>query len=216
MKSKNELSHETIAIFCHELKRPILKAIYELYLNDFGGNDKTPLIFADKALRECSQQIDITLTALKTLYTDSAQSLVTLNANECIIDALADYAIDEVERKKIVFPLHKKDFSFKGEKVIFNHIIFNLLNNALKHIRNKPDSTVLISVKNRTVSVSNEIFEAVNTDEIFKQYTSSNKNHSSKNGAGLGLLYCQKAMGIFNGSIAANVENNRIIFKLVF
>ena len=112
-----------LAVTCHELKQPILNALARLTTID--GKGKTALEIAEDALIECAQKIDIILTSLKTLYTDNKQPLVTLNANECIIDALADYAVDEDQRKKIVFELHKENnFFFKGETVLFNHIIF--------------------------------------------------------------------------------------------
>ena len=101
-------------------------------------------------------------------------------------------------------------------------IIFNLLSNAFKY-SGKNEQVIFGAQENKNtqeleiaVVNSGSQLPKGNLDQLFdKFYVVDENNHNNENfGTGIGLAFTSQLVKLLNGSISANIENDRIIFKV--
>lgn len=230
------------ASIAHELRTPLcsvnfaattlkeyLPALFEGY--NF-AQGKTPLSvnipenFQNRLLTAClnidsetkaaSMMIDMLLVKVnpsinkKTKFTD-------LSIQQCITKTLERYPFEPNENNLINLKI-VNDFIFRGDELLFTHILFNLLKNSLYYIKAAQKGEIFISVANNKKSNilyfrdSGKGIPASILPKIFDRFYT--KSH---HGTGIGLAFCKMAMQSFGGDIfCSSKEGEFTEFKLVF
>jgi len=123
----------------------------------------------------------------------------------------------------IIFEMNNINFqlSYSGHEEIYSneihieHILFNLLSNAIDHSSINDSITITVINNNNTV-----LFEITNTGSVIpegyelKIFDRNFSSHSSNLNQGFGLSFCKKAITILGGEIKAysNIEKNSTTF----
>lgn len=127
------------------------------------------------------------------------------SAKKCIEVALERYPFDHKTKKLVHWPASEnkaKDFEFLGKELLVVHVLFNLLKNALYHIKKANKGEILIWLENNE---KNNIVHFKDTGpgipkhilpHIFEQFYSN-----SLHGSGIGLAFCKRAMISMHGDI---------------
>lgn len=132
---------------------------------------------------------------------------VLLSIEHCTQLAFERYPFPTTEDREKVSIHSDGDFSFIGSEVLYSHVIFNLMKNALWFINEKGSGKITIQIdpekrcvkfRDNSTGIPAEI-----TPYIFDQFFST---RAAGNGAGLGLPFCQLAMKSFNGHIEVNSQ----------
>jgi signal transduction histidine kinase len=125
----------------------------------------------------------------------------------CVEEALARYSFNTVEQKKLVCCNITHDFKFYGEKLLMEHIIFNLLKNSLYFIAEMRKGKILIWTECTSKS---SILYFKDTAKGMSPYIYANLFKkfftNTRNGTGLGLSFCKTVMQKFGGEIICNTK----------
>ncbi len=127
-------------------------------------------------------------------------------ASDCVTEALDTYPFMKGERDRVSVSI-RQDFRFYGSDLLFTHVLFNLLKNALLAIirADKGDIQIVVQgggawneihVVDSGSGISGELLP-----HIFEQFVSS-----SSSGAGVGLAFCREVMDGFEGRIECESE----------
>lgn len=128
-------------------------------------------------------------------------------ASAVISMAVNNYSFNDLNEKSLVQLDLSQDFEFLGDRELFSHMLFNLLNNAI-YYRHKPGFSIKISTT--TGENSNQIrirdtgpgVPANKREVIFNQFYTYGKN----GGNGLGLAFCRRVAESFGGTITCLSE----------
>ena len=135
--------------------------------------------------------------------------------NELIQSAIEKINL-QIEQKngKLHSNLEAKEATIWADKVHITNIVLNLLDNAIKYSKEKPDITIstqnisngiLLSVKDNGIGISKE-----NVKKIFDQfYRVSTGNVHDIKGFGLGLSYVKAIVTKHGGQISIDSELNK-------
>jgi len=135
-------------------------------------------------------------------------SLKTCSIMTCITQALAEYPLQTEERTLITW-LPERDFYLQGDETLIKHIVFNLMKNALYHIKAAQKGCITLWVE--TGSKMNKLhfkdtgkgIPAVVIPHIFERfYTTTHE------GVGIGLAFCKLAMQLMGGEITCHAKEN--------
>jgi signal transduction histidine kinase len=134
----------------------------------------------------------------KGIYTNRFQ---TLSISSCIEEAITRYPFKSKESELIVW---KKDvdFVFRGDKIFFIHVLFNLMKNALYYIEAEKKGKIYIScnIKNNShVLYFKDTSRGISEKELPKLFEKFYT--TTRHGTGLGLAYCKMVMLEFGGNI---------------
>lgn len=191
----------------HQLiQNRIDKKIFDVIKNSLGSIEKTT--------KKSFSFVDLFLINIKG---PSYNKYCKLSATECLKEALNDYPLFYPERDYL-FANFKNEFLFEGNKEMFNHIIYNLLNNSIYFVLNKKLPRIFIWLENGEnnnficVRDNGPGIDKKDIQNIFKRFFSKNKK-----GTGLGLSYCKLAMSAMGGEIICHsVKGVYTEFKLKF
>jgi two-component system, OmpR family, phosphate regulon sensor histidine kinase PhoR len=182
---QQDISHTT-----HELKRPIqnIKALAETLL--MGAKDEKEL--CEEYLKRLSRETDrlsslvqdiLSLSRLKNLHNSINKSSISLYKS---VEGILENIESKAEERKIKLRnLVPQDFSILAEKELLEHLLENLIDNALNY--NVPEGSL-------TVVAENDFIEIIDTgigisetekEKIFDQFF--RVNHQNSQGSGLGL-----------------------------
>ncbi|EKE01105.1 MAG: Sensor protein [uncultured bacterium] len=166
------------------------------------------------AIKSASNIINMLLVKLRNIFhTNNASDtkLKPYSIKSCINEAIQEYPFYNDEYKAIVWDdAANKDFIYEGNYLLTKHVLFNLIKNALRAIKETERGKIYISL--RTDKNSNHlIFRDTASgippkmlDSIFQQFSST-----SKDGAGLGLAFCKTIMNSYNGDITCNSKTGK-------
>lgn len=132
------------------------------------------------------------------------------SAKDIIIQSIKEYPLSEESLEKINFDLDQ-NFMFIGDENLIKHVFFNLLKNALFHVRCPIDHkiSILLSENNNygkiIVMDTGTGIDPKNLPYIFDKFFSSN----NQKGTGLGLHYCKNCIEQFGGKIECKSEQNK-------
>lgn len=189
--------------------------------------------YLNKSIDLANSIIDMTLADLSGKKI-SKEDFIYIDSSQIINEALSLYAFKSQEERgriKINFDYEKSSFVFKGVETQFYYILFNLIKNSLYYVDVKPDLKVTISISksfgknilskkknfndgyNLTLldSVKYNIIHIQDTgpgipqemlSKLFGNFVTSGK----KDGTGLGLAFCKRAMIEFGGDIDCESE----------
>ena len=158
--------------------------------------------------------LEMLLVQLKKVQVE--ENLEELSIKECVEEALRDYPMREDEREFVSLDI-ALDFKFKANRVIFIHVIYNLIKNALFHIKSSGGK---IDIWTNEDSRWYHLYVRDNGDGmstqqlggIFQPFYSKRKS-----GFGLGLFFCRRVMEDLGGNISCDSTKNKYTqFRLSF
>jgi len=130
------------------------------------------------------------------------QKLERHSISHCIENALARYPFTNEHHKKIVHWNRHPDFYFKGEEILFIHVLFNLLKNALYFIDKAQKGEIKIWLEKGSeynYLHFQDTGTGISEDNLKRLFT---RFHSTeRHGSGLGLAFCKNVMQNLGGDI---------------
>lgn len=154
--------------------------------------------------------IDMLLVKLRCVLNKQIdnQKLTTHSIKSCINDAIKEYPFDGSENDIVVWDEQvNEDFTYIGDNLLTKHILFNLIKNALRAIKEVDRGKIYFGLKcdkkfNYLIfrdTASGIPVKVLNT--LFHQFSSG-----SRDGAGLGLAFCKMIMQSYNGDITCDTK----------
>ena len=206
------------ASIAHEMRNPLAQISGNLYLIEelqkqipyqYGAK---PIVAhhidnAKRVVKSGLQVIDITMDAIKDKPVNT-NNFQLVWASAMVQQAVADYAYEEAEHAERV-SVQGEDFALMAEPVMVKYVLYNLLQNALWHIKSLPDTKIIISLK--TINSGFNQIEVRDTgsgiaaDAIPKLFDSF-YTFGKQGGTGLGLSYCKRTMIALGGDISCESE----------
>jgi signal transduction histidine kinase len=129
----------------------------------------------------------------------------------CINEVINEYPFYNNKREIMSWDdKSNKDFIYTGNNLLTKHVLFNLIKNALKAIKEAGRGKIYISLKHdkkfnylvfkdTASGIPAEVCET-----LFQQYSSG-----SRDGAGLGLAFCKMVMQAYGGDIICNSKEGK-------
>ncbi|MBU0744225.1 MAG: PAS domain-containing sensor histidine kinase [Gammaproteobacteria bacterium] len=158
------------------------------------------------AIKSATHIVNNILTMLRTM---SSQELTenkfhSISIAEDIQKLLEVYPFLGSEKSLVKFQSNKiKDFVYCGDRILTQHILFNLVKNSLHAIKEADKGSISISFdEDKTYNILRFTDTALGIPvdvlpEIFEQFETGKKD-----GAGLGLAFCKMVMESYGGNIA--------------
>ena len=245
----NEEKLETVrllaASIAHEIRTPlatinaqssIIKSILPTLLDAYhnaleAGQVKRPLRtsqleFLEHLPEELNQTTASANTFIDMLLTkvnfedlkEKNMSLRPLSMKNSLMEAIHLYPLDQFSAK-LLHCDYKKSFDFMGDEILFRHVIFNLLKNAIYYVRAKGqngqikiwcepgENQNILHFKDSGLGMSAE-----NLPNIFNSFYTN-----TRHGTGVGLAFCKMIIESFGGTIHCDsVEGKYTHFMLNF
>lgn len=167
------------------------------------------------------QIINLILNNMKNQFMDNTQfsrlSALTLT-NKAVEEYSFGYKFNRGLEEKIRI-IQDNDFEFTGSETVFIYLLFNLLKNAIYYLKSTPNNHIEIWLepgeennrlyfKDYGPGITPEMLP-----HIFESFLSVGK----KDGTGLGLPFCKRAMLSFSGDIHCETEAGKYtVFVLTF
>ncbi|EKE01458.1 MAG: Sensor protein [uncultured bacterium] len=124
----------------------------------------------------------------------------------CISEAVNEYPFYNNEREIVVWgDKSEKDFTYMGNDLLTKHILFNLIKNTLRAIKEAGRGKIYISLRqgeNFNYLIFRDTASGIPAkvlETLFHQFNSGNKE-----GTGLGLAFCKMTMQSYGGDITCN------------
>ncbi|KIE04256.1 hypothetical protein NF27_IP00240 [Candidatus Jidaibacter acanthamoeba] len=122
--------------------------------------------------------------------------------NQLLNDIMSNYPFQSEEEMKMIEINCLYNFKLNVDKSLFYHLLYNLLNNAIYYLKNTPGGSIkintgvndkynIIYVEDNGPGIPPDMEEV-----IFRSYYTTKRN-----GAGLGLYFCNQAMKKHEGDI---------------
>lgn len=218
-KKLTEMKTDFINNMTHELKTPI--ATISLASQMLGDSEvrKSPdsikhiSSILDEETKRLRFQVEKVLHLSVLDNAESTLKLTTENANEIISNVVNTFKL-KVERSggTLTAELKAQNPDVDVDRLQFTNVIHNLLENALKYMRDDVEPDLSISTRNEGEQLVIEVKDngiGINREDqkrIFEKfYRVSTGNVHNVKGFGLGLAYVKKMITAFRGSI--NVES---------
>lgn len=152
--------------------------------------------------------ITMLLTNLHSIY-DTKLSSIEHKPNsikQCINQALNEYPFYKDEKQFITWSEQKnQDFIYLGDSLLTKHILFNLIKNSLKAIKEVERGAISIDLSSDN-RFNYLIFKdtasgipAEHLSSLFQQF-----NIKNNGGTGLGLAFCKITMQSYGGDITCD------------
>ncbi len=165
------------------------------------------------ALKETAQMIDMLLVKIKSV---ASETVDTSHFTPCsmfasIQDLLERYPFKPSEQNIVIWqPNKEQDFTYQGDIILTRHVLYNLIKNALRALKEGDGGNITIRLNQHEKQVNQLIFRdtgpgipAEFLPKIFNKFESSNPITS---GSGLGLVFCQIVMQGYGGDITCRSE----------
>ncbi len=129
---------------------------------------------------------------------------------ECVASLYLDFEEKEME---ISADIPEEPLWFPADKLQFQRVISNLLNNAIRHNPRgtkvlveaaAEEETILIRISDSGTEISEEIAEY-----IFDPFVSGDESRRSKGGSGLGLCIAHKIIAMHQGSLTLEQNHSQ-------
>lgn len=155
------------------------------------------------AIRLASRIIDNILTMIRTL---SSGEIIPNNfhhasISESVTGVLEIYPFLESEKTLVSFD-KSKDFIYYGDKMLTEHMLFNLIKNALSSIKAANKGKIKIRLESGKLDnklIFTDTALGISENElpyVFDQFA------AKKAGSGLGLVFCKTVMQSYGGGIS--------------
>ncbi len=214
ISEKLALTEEFAGFLAHEMRTPI--AALNLDLDTIVGNEKNQnveekrnnlyqiIAKGKQTIKEANIFIDMLLLKLRSMGKKVKQE----DLNPCLIledvsDALALYPFTETERTQVI--LDENDaFIYLGDSLHTQHIILNLLKNALKIIREEGKGEIHITFEqgeDYNKLIFTDTAKGIAQEFLPSIFDAFITKDDTKKGTGLGLAYCKIIMHGYGGDI---------------
>ena len=149
-----------------------------------------------------------------------------INIEECHLNSIVATLVDEQKLKTnkpvTIYTDIDETLMLNTDRAHFSNIITNILDNAVKYSREKPEIKIVARQHNDDIEIiiaDNGI--GIASDKIKrifdKFYRVPHGNIHEVKGYGLGLYYVKSMIGKLNGEVAVESESgNGTTFKLIF
>jgi two-component system, OmpR family, phosphate regulon sensor histidine kinase PhoR len=212
-KKLSEIKNDFISNMTHEFKTPLatISLATDALKNDKVKNDNEKMEYYTDIIKEenkrMNMQVETILQAAQMEKQEIKLTLKKINIHEVINNVYENTNI-QVEEKEgnLITILKATNPIIKADEVHFSNIIFNLLDNAIKYSKDKPEikietenigNTVQIKFTDNGIGMSkdtlNNIFE--------KFYRAHTGNLHNVKGFGLGLTYVKQIVDAHHGKI---------------
>jgi signal transduction histidine kinase len=161
----------------------------------------------------------IDMLLIKAQHNNISTTELSINSlNDCIDEALHRYPFSSSGQLHLIEWNMENNFSFKGNKLLFTHVLFNLLKNALYFIAEAKKGKILIWTS------LGEKFNSLHFKDTSKGISPAIKLHlferffsNTRNGTGLGLAFSKMVMISFGGNIVCKSKEGEFTeFILTF
>jgi|GEM_PF-4079678 len=159
-----------------------------------------------QAVKEASNMVDMILVKLRNIIHGpiGKERFDRHSMKETLLKALAIYPFRDKEKLLIHLSL-EEDFFYFGEVVLMQHVLFNLIKNALYAIKKAGKGEITIAMRTQEKGLNRLIFTDTGlgippdlAKHIFDKFETNDDTHS---GAGIGLAFCKLTIESFGGSI---------------
>jgi len=134
------------------------------------------------------------------------ETVTLLEILEDLLIVLADFMKDRITSLQV-----NTQLQVSGNKMLVEIMLINLLMNAVRH--SEPGDAINISFNGRELKISNSGSAALNTDKLFRRFSSANKNQP---GSGLGLSIIKKIANRYGWEIAYSFGDGLHTFSVKF
>ena len=217
IERKNEIAKEEfIANSSHELKTPItsISGFSELLLSGLGETDDVAKSYIER-IYDASIRMQETINELLYLSNlDNQNNLIDLNEvvylDEVaydVINMLNEFALES----KVNIKTNIDQVTIKGNKILIEHLLTNIIQNAIKY--NKVDGNVSVIINEED---DKAIIKVIDTgigilekdiDKIFERFYRVDVSHDRRTGGtGLGLTIVKRIVEVLGGEINVQSE----------
>jgi len=215
---KNELQH----ILIHDLKTPLTCIsssidVIKIKLQKYDIKDERLDIILQSSKLSCKQMLTYINNTLFLEHTAPVLEKEKFNLKTCIQSF--------TNLLSVLFEMNKLDFQliYSGDEEVFSneinieHILFNILSNAIQH--SLANNSIKMNVSNNNKRID---FEITNTGSVIPEGYESRifdkefSSHSSKMNQGFGLSYCKKAIETLGGEIKVTSDYEEKATKFSF
>ncbi len=157
----------------------------------------------DAEAKEAMQIIDVFLKNLKSMVKESnVGDYQMCSIKDAVSLALARYPFDAAQKNKVKYN-DVNDFKFYGVNLLVQHVIFNLMKNALFYLNDKPGAYIKIW---HELSEADNLLYFRDTGPGISEYDKTRifdfGFSKRKDGSGFGLTYCKTTMQQMGGDIS--------------
>lgn len=145
--------------------------------------------------------IDMLLTKIKASRLKDF-SLQRCSIKDCVEKAFQRYPLSKIQKEQVDLS-RVEDFSFRGNEVLMEHVLFNLIKNALYFIKKSGKGSICVWTERQDAFWMALHFKDTGTGIsqeslpfVFKRFFTQ-----SKYGSGIGLYFCKRVVEFFGGSI---------------
>jgi signal transduction histidine kinase len=168
-----------------------------------------------------NQFINLVLLLSKEQYV-KPEAMQVLSIESCLQEALQHFPFKDKENDLIHIDM-RYDFKFKGVLVLFEHIMFNLIKNALFYIEQEGKGKISIWA-DTGISINDHHWNILHFKDTAKGISKQNLEilftqffSKRKEGTGIGLAFSNQLMVLFGGEISCEaVEGEYTHFILKF
>jgi PAS domain S-box-containing protein len=235
-----QVSQLIAASIAHELRTPLasvdmmastcgdlLPALIQCY-KEHGPKDETALSPKQlQALQKIPEKLKAVTTAADTfidmmlmkvdLRKAKSEELVSLTMSTCLQNSVDLYPLTQGDKALLEID-YTHDFSFTGDPTLIRHVFFNLLKNALYHVKAAGKGKIMVWMepgKEKNILHFKDTGEGVAPDvlpHLFDHFFSK-----TRHGTGIGLALCKIIMDEFDGTISCDsIQGEYTDFVLSF
>ncbi|WP_086929702.1 MASE1 domain-containing protein [Agarilytica rhodophyticola] len=227
IKQQQMTMYSLAGSIAHEVRTPLSQVLYQLYKLEQSYEERVSHSNVEKKEKwqDTKNTVLHGLQVIDMILNETKGNLISLgnleyiSAKDATLSAVENYAYrNQYERSRVQVSVDK-DFTLKIERMLFDHIVFNLLKNALYYISHYPEANIAVTVRGdvhyNTIEVQDTGpgIEKEKIPMLFNEFYSDKKS----GGTGLGLSYCKRTMKAFGGDILCDsVKEEYTKFTLIF
>ncbi len=211
LKKIDQLRLDLIANVSHDIKTPLTMIMaYSEMISDFSKDDQKLLLEHLEVIRSEANYLDTLVEDILELSMLQSGNLVLnpelINVNELVRSTIShfDKEIDFIENTEV---------SLKLDEIKINQVLYNLINNAIKHSQaehitvmiDEVDAYLRVSVIDDGVGIEPE-----NLENIWERYYKIDKNfHRDYKSSGLGLSIAKEIILAHKGRVGVSSTLNK-------
>lgn len=215
-KKLSNIKNDFINNMTHELKTPVstialaLEVIKDKEINKSPEKTERYLNIITEENRRLGTQIEKVLQIAKLEKGDLSLNFEPIDINEVLDQVVKNQSVQmEQFGVKLNLDLQAEETNISADRVHLTNIIFNLMDNAIKYSKEKPEITIatsntekglLLKISDKGIGIPKD-----QLSKIFEKFYRVPKGdlHDVK-GFGLGLSYVKNMVEMHNGTISVN------------
>lgn len=174
----------------------------------YGQHDvQTQLGHVDQGLDHIQHEVDAANLVIDMLLMNIRQgnlpkeNICRCSLSKTVTEALMRYPFSRGQRERVDWQIPERDIVFEGDPLWIEHVIFNLLKNALYAIHGQADGSIVLSCTHQprpqlSFKDNGGGIPADRLAHVFDQFFSK-----TRHGTGLGLAFCRLVMEAVGGQI---------------